>query len=143
MSPVRLTFAGFDDLRATLRRLPEDLRDEARDLVQAEGERAGDEIRAAYERHRVTGNLAAGVVVEAFARERFGAAVRVASKAKHAFIFENGTEVRRTKRGWPRGKMWTRQAGVPVFVPAMLRARKRLREGLRALLTRAGLTVTG
>jgi hypothetical protein len=80
-----------------------------------------------------------GVVVEKVERTRFFAGRRIVSKSPLAFIYENGTQVRHTELGYNRGRM----PPAHVFVPAMIRHRKRMYELLREMLKRKGLKVTG
>lgn len=135
---ARVQFKGLDELRASLRRLPQEMRDEAFVLIIRTGDAASEEIRAAYEAAKVSGNLARGVRVEPLpSTGRFGAAVRVKSTAKHAFLYENGTQTRKTNLGANRG------AAPPgrVFVPIMQRRRRQMHELLVDIVRRAGFEV--
>lgn len=134
---ARVRFEGLDELRAALRQLPEELRNDALALVIQTGDEAADTIRAAYEASRVSGNLARGVKTASIPAGRFGAAVAVRSTAKHAFIFENGTQTRKTQLGANRGAMPPGR----VFVPIMIRHRRMLHHLLVDLVQRAGFEV--
>lgn len=136
MSGNHLRFEGLEELKADLRRLPADLRDEGGAIVLEEGQGAATDIIAAYP--EVTGHLKKGVKVEVFATP-WGTTVQVKNVAPHAYIFENGTQVRHTALGLNRG------AAPPgrVFVPIVVRRRRRMYERLKDLLRSKGLTVSG
>lgn len=134
-----LKFQGLDELRAALKRLPDELKEDALALVIHSGDEAAATIRSAYEASRVIGNLARGVKTQIIPAGRFGAAVAVRSTAKHAFIFENGTQTRKTQLGANRGAMPPGR----VFVPIMIRQRRVLHELLVDLVERAGFQVVG
>jgi hypothetical protein len=114
--------------------------------VTAEAQNAAFEIRAGY-RSRETGDLESHVFVVNADAGRYGAGMEVKSTAKHAWIFENGSEARHyiTKKGrrHATGAMWGRRPGGHVFIPAMARARFRMWTSLAALLVRHGLKVSG
>jgi hypothetical protein len=128
---------GLAELRAALRRLPEELRDEAREIITREATAAKDQIVAAYPEH--TGNLRNHVYLSTTAGGRFGAAATVRNTAKHAWIFENGTQARHTAIGANRGAM----APGHVFIPIMIRRRRAMYAGLADLLRAKGLQVSG
>ena len=132
-----LRIEGLAELRAALRALPAELAAEAGPLVEAAAEGAAAEVRAGYQRAGGTGNLADHVVVDVVAMGRFGAAARVRSTARHAWLFELGTEVRHTRDGWNRGRMPPGK----VFVPVLMRRRAALWRALAGLLASAGLEV--
>jgi len=138
---VRFTIDGLDALRAELRKLPAELTAEAGHLIEGKAADAAVAVRAGYGAHRDSGNLQDHVVVVKRAAGRFGVAFEVRSTARHAYIFDNGSEARHyiTQNGVRHltGKMPPR----PVFIPALVHARHRMYEGLRGVLTRAGLQV--
>lgn len=136
MSHNRLVFDGLAELRAALRQLPQELTGEGSHIVEGAANGAAAEIKGKYP--RVTGHLIDGVEVD-FVHGQFVAGAIVRNKAKHAFIFENGTQVRHTELGANRGAMPPGH----VFVPAMIRKRRRMYEDLKAMLTRHGLQVSG
>lgn len=140
MSNNRLRFDGLQELRADLRRLPKELRDEAEEIVFDSAEDAAREIRAGYEAHRRSGELAEKVEVQQLKGEGTAfAGALVQNKSKLAFIFENGTQARHTAIGANRGAMPPGH----VFVPAVIKARKSMYNRLRELLRTKGLKVTG
>jgi hypothetical protein len=134
-----VTWTGLEELRAELRRLPEALHEEGGRIVQARAEAAQVRVVAAYERHRHTGDLASGVRLTVEASSSLGVAVVVKSTARHAELFEIGTQLRHTGRGWNRGRM----PPAHVFVPIMVEERSRMYEQLRDLMRRHGLQVSG
>ncbi len=138
MSDNRLIWEGMDEFRAALRQLPPELSQQGGDIVIEHAQTAGSDIRAAYEASAVTGNLAKHLKVEVLSRE-FGAAVVVKSTAKHAVIFENGTQIRKTKTGANRGAM----PPAHVFVPTVIRERHAMVDDLKALMESKGLEVGG
>lgn len=142
---ARIVWTGLDELRAELRNLPADLADEASAIVVDAAEGAKTEIVAAYERHRRTGNLAAHVKVEKRDIGPYGAGVVVKSTARHAFLFEVGTQARHTSTGANRG-ISPAGGGKPpgqIFVPIAIRRRRSMYERLKALLVRHGAEVSG
>jgi hypothetical protein len=134
---VQFDWKGLTELRTALQQLPEALTGEAEKIVTGHANGAAVFIRSAYPWY--TGNLRKGVTVEVKATKRFEVNARIKSAAPHAWIFENGTEARKTKHGWNRGRM---PAG-RVFIPAMIRYRARVYTDLAALLERHGMRVTG
>lgn len=146
---TRLELDGIADLSAALRALPAELRDEAAPIVEDAVDRAAAAVRAGYPvgptkkvkgRMRPGGTLKAGVSVESVTGpSNFGTAVVLKSAAKHAWLFENGTELRETKLGWKRGRM---PAG-KVFIPIVIRERGKMREALIAFVRARGFTVRG
>lgn len=137
MSQNRLVLNGLDELRQALRTLPADLTAEASHLIEGVANGAAADIKAAYPVR--TGNLRNHLTVTHFERGRFSAGAIVKNTAKHASIFEHGTQARHTAIGAHRGSMPPGH----VFVPRMIRARRRMYQGLKDLLSRHGLLVSG
>lgn len=133
---VHLTWAGLTELREALRRLPEDLTGEASHLVEASTNAAAVAIKGGYPAR--TGNLRDHVSTE-FSRTGLSVVGRVKSTSPHAYIFENGTQARHTAIGANRGAMPPGH----VFLPAVIRERRRMYADLTDLLERHGLLVTG
>lgn len=144
MSANRFMFTGLDELRDALRNLPAELAGEAAGDVTGAAQAAEAEVRQVYEQHAASGNLAAHLYLST-STSAFGAGALIKSTAKHAWIFENGSQARHWASGKSTGQMWGRTAQPPthVFVRAMTKYRKRMYEQLRALLERQGLQVTG
>lgn len=137
MANNRIVFSGLEELRAALTKLPEDLKNEAKSIVRGAADEAAYEVRQKYPRG--TGNLRNGVRVTSQASGSFGVGATVRNDAPHAWIFENGTQTRRTRRGWNRGVMPPGR----VFVPTMRKHRRAMYEELKVTLRSHGLLVTG
>lgn len=142
---ARLTFDGLAAFRAALRQLPDDLKAEGESLVQSTAELAVADIQAGYAAHTITGDLASHVSTTAVYGNTVGARYLVRSTAKHAWLYENGSQARLyyTKKGVKHYTGRMPRPPIPVFVPAMRRARRRLDTQLFALLQRHGLRVSG
>lgn len=137
MSQNRLHFDGLAELREALRNLPADMTGEATHLVEGAANGAAAEIKAGYPRR--TGHLIAGVTVSSFEHGRFSAGMIVKNTAKHAWLFENGTQARHTDLGANRGSMPPGH----VFIPVVIRKRRQMYEQLKDLVARQGLVVSG
>lgn len=138
MSNNRFQFDGLAELRAALRALPSELVGEGSNIVLGEGNAAAFEIKSGYAAHRRSGNLQDRVdVIQE--RSQFVAGVLVRNTSPHAVIFENGTQIRHDAKGRNRGAMPPGH----VFVPVMIRRRRRMYGLLGNLLTRHGLQVSG
>ncbi len=125
-----------DDFLTALRQLPEELRGEGGHMVEARANGAHATIKAEYGAHKHSGNLVDHTSME-LTESEFGVIAEVKSTARHSFIFENGTQIRKNNNGANRGAM---PAG-NIFIPTMQRARRLLTEDLVDLLQRAGLVV--
>jgi hypothetical protein len=139
VSNNRLEFTGLKELREALRRLPQELKAEAQKIVMTAATNAGGEIKAAYDTHTKTGNLSRGVQVRSSEASAFSAGAIVVSRAKHAWIFENGTQARHTDIGANRGAMPPGR----VFIPVVMRRRRRMYYELIEIVEKQGLQVTG
>lgn len=118
-------------------RLPEHLTDEASSIVDDAGERAMAESFQGYKRR--SGNLRLGLKKEAKFIGRYGTAVVVKNTAKHAWMYENGTQTRQTRLGANRGAM----PPAHTFIPAAERSRAQMYRELAAMLEREGFLVSG
>ncbi len=143
----RFVFTGLKELQAELRSLPEHLTGEAAHIVEGRANAAAVTLRSVYGQHRVTGNLQDHVVVEKKATGPLGVAYRVASTARHAWLFDNGSEARHYVTGkgneHATGAMWGKTPPTHVFVRTLITARRKMYDGLRDLLMRNGLRVSG
>lgn len=137
--PNRIVFDGMAELKAALRQLPEELRGEASNVVNATTNAAAVEIRTEYGKHRVSGRLQAGVVISHVNAGKYTAGAIVKNTAKIAGIFESGTQARHTHLGLNRGSMPPGH----VFVPVIVRRRRQMYETLKAMLVRKGFLVSG
>jgi hypothetical protein len=140
VSGNRFVFEGLAELKEALRNLPADLTNESSHIIEGAANGAVATIKGNYARGK-TGNLIKGVKVE-FGRSQFGASATVTSAAKHAYLYEHGTQVRHTAAGANRGVMPPAPPG-RAFIPVMIRARRRMYEQLADLLKRNGLLVSG
>lgn len=144
---ARVKWEGLAELRADLRRLPAELAGEAGQIVDTAGNGAAATVRTEYGQHRVTGSLADHVKVEHVASGPYGASVVVKSTAKHAWLFDNGSQARHfveaSGKEHGTGQMWGKRPPMHTFVRAMIRARRRMFEELKAMLERHGLKVSG
>ncbi len=136
MSGNRLVFNGLAELRAQLRNLPAELTAEASRITEASANSAAAAIKQAYPKGE-TGNLIAGVTVTHFDKGRFSAGAILKNRAKHAAIFEYGTQARHTSLGRNRGAMPPGR----VFIPIVIEKRRQMFEAFKAMLTRHGLRV--
>lgn len=134
---VKLNWDGLADLKDALRRLPEELTSDGSGIVTSTGNEAEREIVSAYPSR--TGNLKKGVRVSKVEGGRFGAGVTVKNTAKHANIFENGTQARHNALGANRGSMPPGH----VFIPIMSRKRRQMYDELKQMLVEHGLKVSG
>ena len=129
-------WTGFDELIEQLRRLPEHLTAEGGAIVNAASDAFMADVEAAYPKR--TGNLARGLRKLNKTSGRFGVVYQVKNVAKHAWLFENGSQTRRSRAGNP--------SPMPpghIFVPAAVRHRAQMYRNLAAMLEREGLLVTG
>jgi hypothetical protein len=131
-----VTFEGLAELRAALLALPADLTAEASGIVTATANEAARSIVDGYPTR--TGNLKDGVYVTRVRVSTFGTAAVVTNRAKHAFIFEMGTQARHNAIGANRGSMPPGR----VFVPRVQRYRARMYGELADMIARHGLEVT-
>lgn len=138
MSNNRLQLDGLAELREALRNLPAELTGEGSNIVEGEANGAALDIKSGYAAHRRTGKLQDSVEVT-HGTSGFSASAMIIAKSPHAHLFENGTQARHTAIGANRGSMPPGH----VFIPAMIRRRRRMYDALKALLERAGLVVGG
>jgi len=156
MSNNRIVWDGLEELKRALRRMPEELRGAAAEIVREAVVAAEEEIRAAYPvgsfgRHRTIkrsgrrklidpGNLKRGLKVEEQV-SRFGVGYILRNTAPHAWIFEQGTAARHylTRRG--RTKVVGAMPPGRVFVPRVIKHRRRMHARLRQLVRSRGFEV--
>ena len=147
MSLVTFRIDGLDELRELMRRLPEEFKDEAVDIVLDEGNTVMDVVGAYYAQHAKSGNLQGGLTLRVSSAGPFGVGAVVKSNSKHAWLFDNGSQARRyvTKGGKDHatGRMWSKTPARPIFAGSMARARRRMWGKFRELLERHGLSVSG
>jgi hypothetical protein len=139
---AKWTFTGLTELFRELRQLPDELAREGGAIVQAAGAGAAGRVRARYptgppQKGRRPGGMIRGVTT-ADVVNQFGARVVVRSWEFYAKWYEEGTAVRRNRKGANRGAVRARN----IFVPEMQRTRDRMYDELAALLARKGLEVS-
>lgn len=134
---VTLKWDGLEAFKAELDKLPEDLTTDADPIVHTAADSAAEDIKAAYPVR--TGNLRNHVYVSQRDKGKDTSVWMVKNTAKHAFIFENGTQARHTSIGANRGAMPPGH----VFIPAVIKRRRQMYQRLKDLLARKGLVVTG
>jgi HK97 gp10 family phage protein len=130
-----VTFDGLDELRQALLALPRTLADKSAVRVGAAAARAVDRIRAAYPEY--TGNLR-NHIVSKVERDSVSVLWTVKNTAHHAWIFENGTQVRHTATGANRGEMPPGH----VFIPIVMQERRAMYQDLADIVAGEGLEVT-
>lgn len=133
---------GLAELLTDLRNLPAEMTVEGGHIGEAAANAAAVTVRSNYGAHRHTGHLQDSVVVEQRAAGQHGFAIVVKATAKHAHLFESGTQARHTASGANRGVM-PPAPPVHAFIPAMIRHRRTMYERLKDLLRRTGASVTG
>ena len=94
---VKLVWSGLEEFKADLRNLPAALTEDAGVIVITAAEEAANAVVAAYPER--TGNLRRGVGLKNVDMGRFGAGAVVYNKAKHAWLYDNGTEARHWASG--------------------------------------------
>ena len=136
--PATLSIQGIAELKDALGRLPTELKGQATQIVLDSAYAAQAEIVAAYPQGP-TGKLKKGVKVRVQEIGPYSVAAQVRSSAPHGWLYEHGTQPRKTKKGWNRGTM---PAPPAVFIPAMVRYRRAMYLKLADLIRSTGLVVT-
>ena len=131
-----LRWSGLEEFKQELRNLPEDLRDDAGDIVLDAANKTQQDVVDAYA--NVTGNLDRGVKVKV-EKSAFGAKAVVRSNAPHAHLYEFGSQARHTAIGANRGAMPPR----PTLIPIAQRNRRAMWQRLMDLVASKGFRVTG
>lgn len=138
----RLVWEGLDDLMDEIRRLPETLTGEATKLVEGAANAVTFEIRSAYPVR--TGKLRnATKLMPLKSKGQFVAGAMVTNTSKLATIIENGSQARHyfTVNGVKH--LTGRMPPGHVFIPRIVRARRKLLQQLKDMVTRHGAIVTG
>jgi hypothetical protein len=134
----RIQWQGLTEFKTALRNLPDDLTDDAGNIVMGTSESVQREVQANYPTGP-TGNLKARVSSER-GQSKFGASAMVRSRAPHAHIFEKGTGQRQTASGANRGRMPEAPASQQM-VPVVIKHRRQMFERLKDLVRKAGFQV--
>jgi hypothetical protein len=125
---ARLELDGVRELREALQEMSKTVREDTLGpIVDAAATGLAEDVKASY--GKVTGNLAAGVIVEKGRTDSLMRKVR--SKAPHAHLYEYGTVSRTTRTtNANRGTM----PAQPTFIPASVRARNRMMGAVKSAL---------
>ena len=137
--PVKLSLEGMDELRKQLQNLPDDMKQRADFIVTKYASAAKQQIQSGYPLGP-TGNLKNHVTQTNNAGRRTSAVSIVKSTAPHAWIFEHGTQNRRSRFG-NRGRM---PAADPskAMIPKVIRLRAQMTNELIDLVKEAGFEVS-
>lgn len=133
---VSFTIEGLEELRQALLKLPAVLADKAVLKVNFRTALAATLIRNNYPAR--TGDLREHVKATTF-RDGVSVVGTVKNTAKHAYIFETGTQARHTDIGANRGSM---PAG-HVFIPIVAQERREMYGDLAEIIAGEGLEVSG
>lgn len=133
------TVHGLDELMAALEAAPVEVLHAATAIVNEETEATAAALKAAYPTTG-RGNMAAGVITRV-AESGTGVVGTVDSVSPEAVWWEFGTQDRRTRQGWYRGRApQHRQEGL---IPIAARHRRRMWDRVVAAVEAAGFTVIG
>ena len=144
---MSVTWQGLDEFKRALAALPEYISDDAKRIVDSTAEKVGDTMRAAYPKGD-TGGLARGVKVEKSDQVRAAAlgdaAAIVRNSAHQAHLWEFGTEVRQTREGWNRGRVYpATDKGLVTLVGTAITEREEMYRELEDMVRRRGFEVNG
>lgn len=125
---VTFRFSGGDEFVLDLRAWRDRLREEVHESARHEAFMIESVVRDQYHQGK-TGNLKKDVRAK---DESAGDAIafRVRSLAAHSHLFEKGTRLRRTSRGWNRGVM----PAHPLFIPEAIQRRAAFKAACRRIL---------
>lgn len=131
-----VVWEGLKELEDELRQLPETCTGEAGKLIEGTVNSVAVAIKGAYPVR--TGNLRDHLVIKPLTKRGLIVGAAVTNTAKHALIFEYGSQTRKTLLGAPNP-----MPPGHVFVPRIVRARRALTEQLKEMVARHGATVSG
>jgi hypothetical protein len=137
VSNNRIELVGWTELLTQLRNLPADLTHEAAGHVDDTVEQTASSLIQSYPRSD-TGNLRKGVKWGT-TQSGFGVSGQVKSTAKTSHLWEFGTESRKTRKGWERGRMPAHYNQGLVGIAS--RNRKKLKGQLIDVVRKAGFDV--
>jgi hypothetical protein len=130
---------GLDELQEELRRLPEDLTNQAGQIVLNAANTAKSQIKYPG---GTKDELNQGLRVDIVSAGKFGVKVVAKNTSKLAQIFEHGTAVRHIASGASRGQIAKPTPG-NYFLPPVIRNRRAMYERLKQMLVDNGLQVRG
>ena len=139
MNKSGVRWTGLQEFKQELLRLPEELTDDAAQIVVDAAQKVGRDVQAAYPQG-ATGNLKKGVRTTIESQSGFGARAIVRSTAPHAHLFERGTRLRQTHRGANRGRMPEADESKQM-IPIAIRGRRQMVADLIQMVERHGLKV--
>jgi len=133
-----LVIDGLEELKAELAKLPDQLYDAGSDLVHEYTERTAQQLKANYPEK--SGDLRAGVKTR-YVENRKGVGIigYVETWADHAIPWEFGTQDRKTRQGWKRGRSPEHKAAG--LVQLAMRNRAEFNVRLFDLVRHSGLDV--
>lgn len=135
---MSVEWSGLTEFYDALQQLPEAMASEAADVVVEATNRAETQLREAYPEGE-TGKLRRGVK-KTIERSRFGVVGTVRSTARHAHLWEYGTQHRQTRHGWNRGRSPSHaHEGLGAIAS---RVRRRMHAQLIEIVRRAGFDVS-
>lgn len=140
---MSVQWTNLDEFKDALRQLPADLTAEAAHIMEDHANGAAVAVRQSYSAHIVTGRLLKGVFVTPFWKGKYTPGLIVKSVAKHAWLFDNGSQARHWASGKSTGTMWGKTPPTHVFGRTVMRFRRRMYDQLKDLLVRHGLLVSG
>jgi hypothetical protein len=136
---VEFVIVGMDELMLQLEQLPALLAREAETIVQEETEAGKQELIAAYPSGG-TGNMREGVATR-YERVPFGLVGFLESNTPEAVWWEFGTQDRRTREGWSRGRAPSHEERGLIAIG--LTHQRRMLERVAELVRREGFQVDG
>lgn len=151
---MSLRLDGLQELRDALGKLPEEFQRQAGDIILDHANTLRTETQADYPVRQTNlhpgpnrktpfyppGNLRRGVTVN-LNRSTFGVSALVRSQARHAWLFENGSNPRQTKTGANRGQM-PRAVEAERMIPKAIRIRRQMILSVVEMVKSAGFEVT-
>lgn len=152
MSRSGVKVTGLNELREALRNLPDRLKDEAAVIVRQHADEMARVTQDAYptgpkgspnsNSGNPPGGLKRGVRVT-HEGSHLTVVSQVRSHANHAHLFEEGSKVRRNRRGQNRGQMKPGGGNESaLMIPKAIRLRRRMTAALISMVERNGLKVT-
>lgn len=145
MASASVRWDGLDELLAAMRALPAELTAEATEYAQQAVDRAEADAAAGYG-HK-SGNLRDHLRQTVESTDRFGVRLALKNTARHAWLWDYGTEARHyfTDAGkrHETGAMWGKRPPPFTFTRAVIRWRRWMYEQDKAMLERQGLIVSG
>ena len=122
-------FSGGEQFVLDLHRWRDRLRGEVHQAATIEANAVASAVQSQYPYER-TGKLRTGVRVKDESPTGDVVLLRVRTLAPHSHLYEKGTRMRRTSRGWSRGTM----PAHPIFIPEAIQKRARFHAKVRQIL---------